>query len=172
MRIFLIGHKALEEGIFMQVDDIDADLTTVCWSYNPATGYAQGQWPRGSMNRPRHAARVVLERILDRRLTKGERVDHINHDKLDNRRENLRLATHQQNKWNVPKQKHRDGRQPTSQYKGVSLYKSNGKWTASIKAGERNIRLGYFLTEEEAARAYDAAAREHFGEFAYLNFPE
>ena len=171
MRIFLIGNEALARDVFMQVDDIDADLTRVCWSYNAVTGYAVGQWPRGGSNRPRHAARIILERVLGRRLERQERVDHINHDKLDNRRGNLRLATHQQNKWNVPKQKHRDGRPTSSQYKGVSLFKRNGRWTASIKVNDKSVRLGYFDTEEDAARAYDAAARQYFGEFAYCNFP-
>lgn len=91
-------------------------------------------------------------------------VDHINGDGLDNRRSNLRLATSSQNGANIPAPSHN-----TSGYKGVSLYKRTGRWRAYAGANARH--LGYFATAEEAARAYDAAATETWGNFARLNFP-
>ena len=94
-------------------------------------------------------------------------VDHINRNGLDNRRSNLRFASPSQNSAN------RAGRPDgSSQYKGVHWHRGMRKWAASMKAVDRQRHLGYFTDEAEAARVYDAAAREAFGEYAYLNFPE
>lgn len=91
-------------------------------------------------------------------------VDHINHEPLDNRRSNLRFATCGLNNVN------RRLRSSTG-FRGVSTRKD--KYVAAISLGKTRIRLGYdFETAEDAARAYDAAARELHGEFAVLNFPE
>lgn len=89
-------------------------------------------------------------------------VDHINRNPLDNRRSNLRLCSISQNNMN---------RQATSRsgFKGVS---PNGSgWAAHIKRDRKVRHLGTYRTKEEAARAYDAAAKSLFGEFAFLNFP-
>jgi len=95
----------------------------------------------------------------------GEQVDHRLHDTLDNRKTNLRRCTQAQNNFN---QRPRRG---TSAYKGVSWEKRRCKWRAQIEYNYRNRFIGNFSDEVDAARAYDAAAREYFGEFAYLNFP-
>lgn len=94
----------------------------------------------------------------------GSQVDHINGNKLDNRRSNLRLATASQNRANKGKIVNN-----TSGYKGVSL--SGKKWAADIAMNKVKVRLGRFDTPEEAAKAYDQAARELHGEFARPNFP-
>lgn len=94
----------------------------------------------------------------------GRIVDHIDGNPWNNQRENLRHALPSQNSCNRKPNKGR-------QYKGTTFEKDKGKWRAEIlKAGVR-YRLGYFLTEEAAARAYDAKAKELHGEFARLNFP-
>lgn len=99
----------------------------------------------------------------------GQQVDHRRPaDTLDNRRENLRFATSRENKRNARKRL-----TPTSsRYKGVSWDAENGKWRACTTTNSKILNLGRFASEEEAARAYDRAAREQFGEFALLNFPE
>jgi hypothetical protein len=93
-------------------------------------------------------------------------VDHRNTDSLDNRRANLRLATHSQNSCNS----RRDKSNTYSRYRGVSFSKRKGKWFAAIRANGRKLWLGYFDNEIDAARAYDTAARKYHGEFARLNF--
>jgi hypothetical protein len=93
----------------------------------------------------------------------GFEVDHINGDTLDNRKCNLRICTRAQNGANIPTR--RDG------FKGVWFRKDTGKWAAEISPCRKKISLGSFLSEEEAARAYDAAARLHYGDYARLNFP-
>lgn len=92
-------------------------------------------------------------------------VDHINRNGLDNRRENLRKATKDQNRANSGKM--RDG--VRRRYKGVHFHKGNDLWVAVISIGGKNKTLGYFKTAREAAVAYNKAALFYHKEFAYLN---
>ena len=98
----------------------------------------------------------------------GMVIDHINHDGMDNRNANLRPATYSQNLY------HRKKRAGTkhSKYKGVSWNKGRRKWVARIGFEKKKIHLGYFHSEIEAAKAYDAAAKKYHCEFACLNFPQ
>ena len=95
---------------------------------------------------------------------RGQTVDHINGDRLDNRRANLRLCDRAQSTWNRGP---RGGRK----FKGVTMLPS-GRWQSYITARGCQQYLGLFNTAEEAAAAYDDAARRLHGEFARLNFPE
>jgi hypothetical protein len=97
----------------------------------------------------------------------GLLVDHRNNDTLDNRRANLRLATHSENSYNRPKTKAKT----TSQYIGIYSEKRTGRWTVKIRVNGERLWLGRFESEIEAAKAYDAAAKKYHGEFARLNFP-
>lgn len=92
----------------------------------------------------------------------GTVVDHIDCDSLNNRKSNLRIASPSQNQANQ-----RLSRVNTTGYKGISAGKDNRWWVARIK----RTYVGCYRSPEEAARAYDDAARKIYGEFARLNFP-
>lgn len=95
----------------------------------------------------------------------GMDVDHINGDGLDNRRANLRVVTHAENLRNRGKQANNK-----SGYKGVHWHSRKERWVASIRAEGKNKWLGSFKSPQEAALAYDRAARLYHGEFAVTNF--
>jgi len=108
---------------------------------------------------------TILMHVVIARTKKGFNTDHINHDTLDNREENLRACTSSKNQMNA--EKHSGN---TSGYKGAS--KSGRGWKAQIMVNRKVYYLGIFGTPKEAALAYDAAARRLHGEFACLNFPD
>lgn len=93
-----------------------------------------------------------------------EMVDHIDHNGLNNQRENLRVSDFSQS--NSNKRSHSGS---TSKYKGVSLIKTSGKWTAQICKDKKVRKLGNYETQEQAALAYNEAAIRLHGEFANLN---
>ena len=99
----------------------------------------------------------------------GMVVDHINDDALDNRRSNLRVCTQQDNIRNGIKCRRRLGKRTRSKYKGAHFHGPTGRWQARIVVSGRQISLGYFDHEIDAAKAYDEAAYEMFGEFARPN---
>lgn len=93
-------------------------------------------------------------------------VININGNRLDNRRGNLRFVTHQQNAFNTRKHRVENG---TSRFKGVSYMRDKDKWRSRIMIGGREKHIGLYGTEEEAALAYNEAAKCYFGEYAKLN---
>lgn len=149
---------------------VDADVycrvSHLTWSehiakriYSYAVHFA---WDRS--RHPRKLVKTKLHRlIMD--APDGLMVDHENGDTLDNRRENLRLATHAQNNRNVVYKKVG----AASKYKGVKYHKLQGNWFARIGLNGRSISLGYYETDKEAAEAYDLAAIKYHGEFARTN---
>jgi hypothetical protein len=119
-------------------------------------GYKQGD----SRRQLEFIHRVIMEPLP------GMVVDHINHDILDNRKANLRICTHQQNQWNTrPSGRHNK----QHGYKGVRLMKGRKCWRARIYLNGKQIHIGCFTTQIEAALAYNECAKKYYGEFACLN---
>jgi hypothetical protein len=99
-------------------------------------------------------------------VRKGLVVDHIDHNGLNNRRNNLRACTVAENLWNCR------GSNKSSRFKGVHRKKNKEKWIAQIRKNKKYVCIGHFDSEVKAAKAYDKMASKLFGEFVYLNFPE
>ncbi len=160
----------LTRGQVAIITDIDSDLTGFKWcaDYHADTDsfYAvRSTWLGNGKSKTERLHRIILSRMLGRTLVRGEQVDHINQQTLDNRRSNLRLATNAQNQQNQSLSKNNK-----SGYKGV--YRNpKGRWIAQIRENGKSRYLGSFVSPLEAAHAYDTAALRLFGEFAFLNFP-
>jgi HNH endonuclease len=150
----------LTRGLETWIDDEDSDrLAEFRYSAIPC----MGKFYAASTRLKRIYGSVLLHRAIIN-APKGMCVDHINGNTLDNRRSNLRLATHKQNMQN--RKKH-NCKNP---YKGV-YEKRSGRYTAMIFDNSKLKNLGVFETAEEAAKVYDARAAILHGEFARLNFP-
>lgn len=153
---------ALTQGKVALVDDADYELVSrYRWNVTDS-GYAHTiLYERG-----KYAGYLRMHRLI---LGLGPReiADHINGDRLDNRRCNLRRCNYSQNSMNRRKM-----RGATSQYKGVIWNPEQKTWDANIYPNNTHKRLGHYHDEEAAARAYDAAATQLYGDFAKVNFAQ
>jgi hypothetical protein len=135
-------------------DDIFDYLSKYKWSFNG--GYA-------SKAGKKSGSRIMMHRlIMD--CPKGMDIDHINLNKLDNQKRNLRICTRSENQANVKLVNNN-----TTGYKGVCFDKSNNNWCAYITKNYTRVNIGSFKSPEKAAEAYDRAAKELFGGFAKTN---
>lgn len=132
------------------------------WSKH-SQGYAVRS--EGSVRKGTYKQYLLHREIVN--AQSGEYVDHINRNCLDNRKDNLRVCSNKENVVNSA-----GNRNSSSRYKGVSWYDPTKNWTARIKSDNKLHHLGRFNNEEDAAKAYDKKAKELFGEYAFLNFPE
>lgn len=128
------------------------------WGVN-SQGYA-----RHSTTIKRKDHTILLHRFI-MKCPKGMEIDHKNGNRLDNRRSNLRIATHIENCQNSAKTSRN-----TSGYKGVVFIKDKQRWRASITSNGKTIYLGQFKNPRAAGRKYDEAAKVLFGQFARFNF--
>lgn len=152
----------LTKGQFAIVDDIDADLAELKWQYG-SKGYAikHNKTSEDYKRKTILIHRVILSRILGRELKIGEQVDHIDRNKLNNTRDNLRLTNNNGNQHNQTKY-----RNNVTGFKGVSYQKITRKYRSLITINRKQIHLGYYNTPEEAHEAYKQAAIKYHGEFA------
>lgn len=153
-------------GRWALIDEADYELVSgFTWWFNPvptkdnpSNGYA-----RACVRVDGKTKRMYMHSLL----TGLKGVDHRDRNPLNNRRANLRSCTQSQNLCNRPlPEANKSG------FRGVSWYKRDACWRATVKVSRRQIHLGYFVDLAEAARAYDRAAIAHHGEFAVLNFPQ
>lgn len=149
---------SLTKGEVSILDDVDFErVSEFKWCYLKG-GYAVRGQREGAKTRM-----IFLHRFLTN-ASKGQEVDHINGDKLDNRRSNLRICTSSQNKFNKSLQSNN-----TSGYKGVSWNKDINKWVAQIWVNNKKFYIGVFTNKLDAALGYNEVALRLHGEFALTN---
>jgi len=146
----------LGDGYYAYVDAADYEWLNQ-WTWHVQNGYAV-RWEKGKV--------IFMHREI-LKPPRGKMGDHVNGNRLDDTRANLRVCTRPENSRNKSKP-----HGTSSRFRGVSYRKDSGKWYARIRFEGKLIHLGLFTEEVEAARAYDRKAVELFGEFARLNFPE
>jgi hypothetical protein len=160
---FTVMFKGIEYRAL--IDDIDSDILSMRWraridiNKDSETAYVVHSFKEGDKIKALLMHRVIMTRVIGCPLERHEQVDHWNLNGLDNRRENLRIATQSQNNANKGLLSNN-----TSGFKGV--YKKGRRFAAIIWSNKKEIWLGSYLTPEEAHAAYCKAAREYFGEFA------
>jgi hypothetical protein len=161
--LWVMRQVSLTKGAIALVDDIDYNLVMSYKWHLDASGYAAHSFWDASTGKKHN---VRLHRLLIR-VKPLFTVDHVNGNRLDYRRANLRIATREQNMWNRRKFANR-----TSQFKGVKWrkLKSGGHWQATVTYHGKRQHLGSFDSEYHAALVYDWAASELFGDFARINF--
>lgn len=158
VRVELLGKHAKEKGLHMLISKSDVSVCSRYKWYLSKAGYPVTY---GSYDKLESFGRggIKIHRMLEPFVPKGMVVDHINRDRLDNRRENLRICTIAENNYN---------RTRTKGYKGVRKLKSG--WVASVTKDGKKYEIKDIATEKDAAVMYDIMAEELFGHFAAKNY--
>lgn len=143
-----------------ELDEKDYLLYSIYnWYYDASNGY---------LARTYNYKKVYLHRLICN-FPKKKAIDHVDGNKLNNTRANLRICD---NKDNVKSRNSINKNKKSSQYKGVYFHKKNKNWYSKIMYENKQYHLGCFTEEIEAAKCYDLSAKKYFKEFANLNFPE
>jgi len=155
----------LTQGLTASVDDTDfSEVSKFSWqAQRIKNGWVvkRGIWdPHKKNNRSESLGAFLM------RPPPGMRVDHKDGNPFNNKRDNLRICTKIEN----DRAFRNKAKGKSSKFRGVSRHR-NFCWRAVLEKGGHQFHLGVFSREEDAARAYDAVAKQHFGEFAHLNFP-
>lgn len=159
--MFKANNEQWNQSRGIQVDQCDSDLLDKSWHLLEIKDitYAARNVKIGKKWHHELLHRTIFSRVVNRKLKRSERVDHKDGNGLNNKRENLRLATPAQNKQNSKLASNNK-----SGFKGVC--KRKDKWQANINVNGKRIYLGQFTTPELAHAAYCAAADKYFKEFA------
>ncbi|WP_440110039.1 HNH endonuclease [Paenibacillus sp. QZ-Y1] len=148
-------------GEIVQVDRVDYDDWLKDYIVKvDKNGYVYGRHVKHGGGRGAGTLHRLIMNPPKGRLT---HVDHINGNKLDNRRQNLRICSHAENMRN------RHGDKGVSKHRGVVWFKNTKHWKVQIKSEGKTIRIGEFTNEVAAANAYNHWANKEHGEFASLN---
>lgn len=145
---------------FAIVSDEDKDLLLINWTARPGKRTYYARHTLSSTPYRDESMHVLIAKRMFPEIPEGYEVDHIDGNGLNNQRTNLRLATRGQQRANS--RRHQDS---STGFKGVTLHKPTGRYTAGIQYQKKFKRLGYFDTPEEAHAAYCEKAKELFGEF-------
>lgn len=154
----------LSQGYMTVVDAVDGDLALLSWTAQitrHGVVYARRNIYHRHGSRKQFLHRVILERELGRAIPSNLLTDHKDGNGLNNRRSNLRLATHRQNGAN-----HKPSSNNTSGVTGVHWFKATQKWQAYIQYRNKRRGLGYYDDFDEAVAVRQRAEAEMFGDFA------
>jgi len=155
-------HIPLSRNKVAIVDDKDYELLSKHkWSVSSA-GYAKRSIKKGKDQKTIYLHRFIMN------VPQDMEIDHINGDRLDNRKWNLRICTAHENRMNTGNVRENK----TSKYKGVCWDKIRKKWFSQITVRNKCIKLGRYNDEIDAAMVYDKMAIRYFGEYSNLNFKE
>jgi hypothetical protein len=147
-----IGYTSKGEEFYFDLEDYDK-IKNYCW-YIDKDGYV--------INKSNNTATLMHRLVMN--VKENLRVDHIYHNKNDNRKQFLRICTPSQNSMNADKPKNN-----TSGFRGVTWDKRTSKWIAIISMGRKNIYLGSFINFYDAVKAREEGEKLYFGEFAFKN---
>lgn len=150
--------KLINSNNFAHVDD-ECYPALIKYRWREDQGYAVT-----NIKTERGEKKIIAMHRMILQTPEGVQTDHVDRNGLNNLRENLRCATHSQNKANskIPSNN-------TSGYKGVSWDRQKNRWLAYIKVNGKQINLLRYKDPVDAAKAYNEAALKYFGEFANLN---
>lgn len=153
----------LTKGQVAIVDDSDYEYL-MQWKWHSTRGNA-GYYAKRMDYKDNRKIDVLMARVIMGVTESKIFVDHKNNNTLDNTRGNLRICSNAQNSCN-----RRSAKGSTSKFLGVSFLARMRKWKAQIQKHGKRIYLGLFDNEEDAAKAYDIAAKQYHGEYANVNF--
>jgi len=145
---YYIGYTSDETVFYFDIDDYEK-ISKVSWTVN-SNGYLCGRY---------NGKNILIHRLI---LENNQIIDHINHNKLDNRKENLRIVSKSQNAMNA-----RLSKNNTSGHTGVSFIKSYNKWMSYIMINGELKNLGYFSDKNDAIKERESAEKHYFGEYNY-----
>lgn len=152
-----IGYTTKEEKFYFDIEDFDL-IKEYCWSMNKQ-GYLLAK-RRDGVNKTIYMHRLLMQNKLEKENKKLQ-VDHVDCNKANNRKSNLRLVTSQQNRMNRKPMKNN-----TSGVPGVSYHSQSGLWSASIQYKKKKLYIGAYKDKREAIRARRKVEKRLFGEYA------